>query len=131
MELRLQPLPESERDVRVLRRVANCIPHVHLVKGDGRLAGSQERLDRNRRVLKVALGKPIHPMPVQPGVQGIGDQHRIVRRGYPDAVARKNLRIVFHVLADFQDRGIFQDRLQCRQCPFHRQLVFGQLVGRE
>ena len=67
-------------------------------------------------------------MTVQPGVHRIRQQHRIVDRGDIDAELPKYLAVVFHVLPDFQDRGILQHRGQQVQRIFKGDLPLGQIV---
>ena len=63
---------------------------------------------------------------LQPGVEHIGHQHGVVERVDLDAAPGKNLPVVFHVLADLEDAGVFQHLLDDLQ-----RFVFRNLIGTE
>ena len=64
---------------------------------------------------------------MQASILGIGHQHRVVDRGDVHAIARQNLGVVFHVLADFQDGRILKHRFQRGNHLIQRQLPLGQI----
>ena len=59
-------------------------------------------------------------------VHGVRHQHGVVDRGNGDAKACEDLGVVFHVLADFQNGIVFQQRFQQGQHHIAGQLPFGQ-----
>ena len=63
---------------------------------------------------------------MQARVKSRTHQHRVVDRGHRNALTRKDFRVIFHVLPDFQDRAILQHRAE------HVQGLFGRhLAGRQ
>ena len=73
-----------------------------------------------------ALGKFIHAMTALAGIEHIGKQHGVVDRCGVDAAFGKDQPVIFHVLADLQDRRVFQHRFQQRQRLFFGKLVFNE-----
>ena len=112
VQLRFQKGPEAQGDIGILSPVSDGIGHRNTVKGDGGFAAAQQGLDRYGAVVQVALAERVHPVPVQPCMQRVGDQHRVIDGAHVNAMARKHLGIVFHVLADFQDAVILQNGFQ-------------------
>ena len=66
---------------------------------------------------EIAVGQLVHAVVVQPRLHGVGHQHRVVEGRDADAVAGEDLPVVFHVLADLQDRRVLKHRLQRGQRP--------------
>ena len=111
MQLRLEQLPQAQGDVGVFSGVFHRIVDAHPVKGDLRFTAAQERFDRDGLVAQILFGERIHAVGIQARMHGIRQQHRVVQGGDADAVAGEDLPVIFHVLADFQNRGVFQHRL--------------------
>ena len=80
---------------------------------------------------EVTLAQPVHAMTVQPRMHRIGHQHGVVEGRDADAVTGEDLPVVFHVLADLEDRVILEHRLQQRQRLGQRHLPFGRRVRGE
>ena len=113
-EPRLQHAPEPERHVGILGGVFG-----HLVDRAGgdrlqRLAGAAELLVADRLVAEKPLGQFVHAVALERrrGVERVGNQHGVVERGDGDAVPEHDEVVVLEVLADLQDAGILQHRLQ-------------------
>ena len=111
-------LPQAQCDIGVLGGVFGGLVERHAVEGDLRLAGAGDLLERDRRVVEVALRQLVHAMAVHAGVQGEGDQHRVVDGRDVDAVAGEDRVVILEVLADFQDGRILKKRLQRLQRIF-------------
>ena len=112
VQLGFEQLPQAQGDVGVFGGVFDRVVNAHPVKGDLRFAAAQERFDRDGLVAQILLGQRIHPVGVQARMHGVRQQHRVVQRRNADAVAGEDLPVIFHVLADFQDRRILEHRLQ-------------------
>ena len=61
---------------------------------------------------EVKLGQLVHAVAVQPAFEDVGDQHGIVDGRDVDAVAGEDGHVVFGVLADLQDGGVFEQDLE-------------------
>ena len=72
-------------------------------------------LERHAGMPEVAHGEIVHAVPALAGVERVGHQHGVVERRHVDAVLREDVEIVLDVLADLEDRRIFEQRLQQRQ----------------
>ena len=127
----LEQQPEAQRHVRVLRRVARGVCHGHAVEGDHRLARARHILEGDAGVIEMALGQLIHAVADVARFQHVGHQHRVVDREDGDAVALQHLDVIFEVLADLEDRGVFEKRLQHRNGFGERDLAFDRLAAEE
>jgi hypothetical protein len=105
VQLRLEQVPQAQRDIGILGGIGRGLVDFHFVEGDLRLARADQLLDRDRLVAKVALGQRVHPVPMQPRIHRVGHQHRVVDGRHVDPVARQHLHVVLGVLPDLQDRG--------------------------
>jgi hypothetical protein len=112
VELRLEGLPEAQRDLGILGAVFHRRLDGDAVEGDLRLAGPDQVLDRDALVGEVAFGQRVHAVAVEPRVHRVGHEHRVVDGGDADAVAGEDLRVVLHVLADLEDGVVLEKRFQ-------------------
>ena len=128
VQLGLELLPQTQGDVGVLGRIGRGVVDRHPIKGDRGFAAAQQRFDRDRLVIEVAFRQRVHAMPVHAAMQRVGQQHGVVDRGHVNAVAGKDLGVVFHVLADLEDGVILQHRFQHLQRRLQRHLPLGQIV---
>ena len=110
VELGFEQLPQPQSDIRILGGIFHRIGERHLIKGDGRFACPQQRLDRDRCMRQIAFRQRVHAVAVQPGVHRVGQQHRVVDGRDVDPKLSENLAVVFHVLPDLEDRGVLQHR---------------------
>ena len=131
MQLRFKGFPQAQGHIGIFRRVFYRLVYWHAVKGDLAFAGPKQRLDRNRRMAKIFFRQRVHAVHVQTRMHGVRHQHGVVDRGHRHAMAGKDLGVIFHVLADFQDRRIFQHGFQQRQGLIQRHLAGAEIVGPE
>ena len=61
-----------------------------------------------RSLAEMAVGEIVHIVLAPASFQHEGTEHRVVDRRDLDAVAREDQRVVFDVLADLEDRRVFQ-----------------------
>ena len=80
---------------------------------------------------KVKLGQRVHAVGVQARLHGIAHQHRVVEGGDADAVAGKDLPVVFHVLTDLEDARVLKNRLERGNGFGQRELPLGTGGGPE
>ena len=75
-----------------------------------------------------ALGQRVHAVAVvgRPGIERVGDQHRVVERRDLDAAAGEDVPVELDVLADLEHAGVFEQRLQQRD-----RFGFGDLAGQQ
>ena len=111
MQQRLEYLPKAQRNISILSCIFHRIINRHTVKRDRRFPRAQQRLDRNGRMTQIPLRQQIHAMIMQAAMHRIRHQHCVIYRMHGDPNAGKNLGIVFHILANFQDALILQHRL--------------------
>ncbi len=83
-------------------------------------------MEMNGVVVEPALGEVVHAVAAFAGVQHVGNQHGVVIAFDLDAALREHQPVVFHVLRDFEDGFVLQERLEQRE-----RLVLGDLVGAE
>ena len=126
MQLRLENLPKAQGDIRILGRVFRGLINRHQIKGDLAFARTDDLFDRDRRMGQIAFGQRVHAVAVQTCVHRIRQQHGVINRCDINAIARQNLGVVFHVLADFHHSRVFQQRFQQRQRLVQLDLPFGQ-----
>ena len=62
-------------------------------------------------MIEVALCQRISPVAATSGIEHVGHQHDVVVGSKLDVAQRENLQVVFQVLADLEDAGVFQQRL--------------------
>ncbi len=108
---------EPEGDVCVLGGIAGGRFQGHMFETLGRLAGAGDGLEADRFVPQPELGKLVHAVAVQAGLQDVGDQHGVFDGRRLDAVAAQDRDIVLGVLGDLEHRRVFQEGLQ----PLHDQ----------
>ena len=65
---------------------------------------------------------------MQASVLRVREQHRVIKGCNINTVARKNLRVVFHVLANFHDRLVFEQRFQSGNRGFQIYLTVSQII---
>ena len=128
VQARLEQLPQSEGHIGVFGRVFHRIFDLHLVEGDRALACPEQRLDRDRGVAEVVFGQRVHAVIVETREHRVGHQHRVVDGRDVQPVAAENLGVVFGVLENLEDRGIFQHWLQCGEHVVEGQLSLRQLI---
>ena len=131
VELGFEPRPEAVGDVGVFGCVFHGVGDGGAVEGDGLFAGAEERFDRDGQVAQIGFRQRVHAMGVEARVEGGGHEHRVIEGRDADAVAGEDLPVIFHVLADLQDRGVFEDGFQGGEHIVHRQLAGGELRGAE
>ena len=112
VKARLEHLPQAERHIGVLGGIFGRLVERNAIEGDLLLAGAGDLLERDRRVVEIALGQLIHAVPMHAGVEGEGEQHRIVNGRERDAVAGEDRIVVLDVLADLEDGLVFQKGFQ-------------------
>ena len=130
-EARLEQQPEAERDVRVLRRIARGIRHRHAVEGDHRLAGARHLLEGDALVVEVAERQLVHAVADIAQLEHVGDQHGVVDGIHRDAMTPQHFDVVFEVLADLEDGGVLEQRLQHGEGLRERHLVRHQLAAEQ
>ena len=121
--LRFKLAPQPERDISILGRIARGRVERHLIKRDLVFAAAADVGKLDRRMAQMALAQIIHAMPMQARGQHIRHQHRIVDRADIEAIFGEHGQIEFDVLANFQDRWVFQHWLQGRNHFGQRQLL--------
>jgi len=110
-ETRLQQQPQPQSDVGILGCILRRAIDRHLIEADHRFSGASNVLERNALVVQVTQGKFIHAVTDIARFQHVGHQHGVIERSHVDVVALQHLDIIFEILADLQDRGIFQQGL--------------------
>ena len=131
VQLGFEGQPEAQGDIRILGCIGGGILDRDLVKSDRGFSGAEQRFDRDRRVVEIAFGEDIHAVVMFAGMERVGHQHGVVDRRDVDAVAGKDLGVVFHVLADLEDRGILEHRFQQVERLLQGDLAVEQAVGAE
>jgi hypothetical protein len=119
----LEHVPKPQRDVGILGGVWRCLVQRHEVERHLGFAGAGDLLERDGLQTEMFFGQLVHAVPVQAGVQRVGQQHGVVNRSDVYAEAGKHRQIVLEVLADLQDAGVFEHRLECGQHVGFRQLL--------
>ena len=76
------------------------------------LAGARHLFERDRVVAEVEAGQLVHAVAVQPALEDVGQQHGVVDRGHADAAPGHDGEVVFAVLGDLEDGGVFQQGLE-------------------
>ena len=127
-QARLQQFPQAKRDIRIFRRIGRGPVKRHLRKRDQGFAGARHVLEADRLVAQMLHRHFIHAMAVLAGLDGVGNQHGVIDGADIGAVAPQHLQVIFQVLADFQNAGIFEQRLQMRNGIFNFDLA-GDLFG--
>ena len=105
-------MPQAESHVGVFGGVLRRLVERHLVEGELVLARARHILECDRLVAEVEFGEFVHAVIVLAGFKDERDQHGVVDWRDGDAAALEDREIVFDVLADLEDGGVFQDRLQ-------------------
>ena len=130
---RLEPLPEAQRHVGVLRRIFGRARERHFGKADLTLAGAHHLLEADAFMAKVRACRFIHAMAGQRFARFQVETHddRIVIGRDLDPVAAQHRYVIFEVLADLEHRVIFQQRLElCEdQCLVELPGPLGEHVG--
>ena len=68
-------------------------------------------LEMDGVVIEPALGEIVHAVAAFAGVEHVGDQHGVVVAVDLDAALGEHQPVVFHVLRDFEDALVLQQRL--------------------
>ena len=119
----LEHVREAQRNVGILGDVRRGLLHRDIVERDLGLAGADDVVVVDRRVIEVARRERVERMAEASGVEHIGHQHGVVVRLHLDAAHREHLQFVFQVLPDLEDAAVLQQRLERRECG-----IFGNLV---
>jgi len=125
-EAGFQCAPEAEGDVGIFGGVISGLVEGDAGKADEILAGAGDFGKRDGLVTEMALGERIHAVRAATGIEHIGDQHRVVQGGDGNAVTGENEPVIFHVLTNFENGGIFQQGFEARE-----DLREGQLAGEQ
>ena len=67
-------------------------------------------------------------MIVQAAILCVAHQHCVIDRRHLNAHSRQNLGVIFHILTDFQNGGIFQHRFEHGQSRVVIHLALGQSI---
>jgi len=126
MQLGFEQLPQPQGHIGVFGGVFDGVVDGDLVEGDLAFAAAKKGFDRDRFVAKVKVGQGVHAVVVQACLHGIAHQHRVVEGRDADAATGEDLPVVFHVLADLEDRGVLKQRLERGKGCVQRQLAFGE-----
>ena len=111
-EARLEETPEPQRHVGILGGIFGGALDGHAREADEALAGSRNLAEWDRGMAEMLGGELVHAMPVEAIVEHIGHQHCVVEGADLDAKPLEDVAIEFHIMRDFQDAGIFQQRPQ-------------------
>ena len=114
-QARLQQPVQPPGDVGILGGVLGCLVQRHLVEGDLILAAAGDLLEGDGLVVEMQLRQLIHAVAMQPAFQHVGDQHAVIHRCHLNGhipVVAEDQPVIFHIVADLDNRGVLQHRLQ-------------------
>ena len=112
IQLRQQHRIQAPSDVGIFSGVMRCIVQSHIGKRNLLRAFATQAFIRNGGDAQMALGQFVHAV-AQMAFQHIRQQHGIGHHALQlDGVIGKNVLVVFDVLADFAQFGVFQIRLE-------------------
>ena len=114
---------QPQSHIRIFGRIRRRFNDRHFVKCNLRLALARNLAERNRLVTQIAHRHLVHAVPVHTLIKRVRHQHCIVEWKKPDAIPQKNMKIILHILPDFQHRRVFQQRLQAFDDQLARQLL--------
>ncbi len=131
MQARFEILPKAQSDIGIFCRIKAGLINGNAVKGDCGFPTAQQCFDRDGRMIEITLAQKVHPMIVQAAILRVAHQHCVIDRRHLDADPRQNLGVIFHVLTDFQNGGIFQHRLEHGQSGIEIHLALRQSISTE
>src|SRR5690606_25580136 len=95
----------------------------HFCKAFLSLSGSGYILIFDGRMAEMKVSQFIHAMSIFTAVKVIGHNHGIIVRDKLDSLIFKDVKIIFNILADFEDGRVFQNLLQEGECSFKGNLL--------
>ena len=115
----LEAGPQAQGHVRVLGGIFGGPVERHLVELDLLLARSADVLEGDAFVVEMLLGEIVHRMAVEAaGVEVEAHHQAVVDRRDLDPAAVEDDPVELEIVADLEDRRIFEKRLQLRQRRF-------------
>ena len=116
LQARVQYLVQAQRDVGIFSGIITGKLEFNLIEGFllDPLTGNIHVMDGI--VVEIIFCQRIHVMSARGRVEHVGLEHGVVGDApHTNALADKNMCIVLDVLANLPNRGIFEQRFQCRQ----------------
>ena len=115
---------QPQGDIGILGGIVGRLRKVHLGEADLRFALAADIAVFDVAVLEMEPGQLVHAVLVPAGVADVTEQHGIVDRRDPDAVAGHDDRIVFDIVADLEGRRVLQQLPEHRQRTLERNLLW-------
>ena len=119
----LEDIVQRQRDVGILGGVIERRIEGYFLEPDFLLSGAGDLAELDVGAPKMQMGQIVEPVAVQPAIQHIGQQHRVVDRLDRDVIAGQHLVIVFGVMQHLERARVFQHRLEDRHRCLQRNLL--------
>lgn len=100
----------------------------HLGEGDALAPRAGDFVERDGGVVEVAQRKVVRAAEFAAAVEDLGHKHCVLDSDDIDAEVRHDLRVILHIMADFDDARIGEQRPQNEQRGFNLDLVLDNIA---